>query len=100
MPLKQVTLATGISLLTGILGHLIFYPIIESWNNQRIRRLAQPSIGVLLNTIPFLAWLKVLQRENDNCLVLGYVAYSLSFLWNGAGVALGYVFDDWRLRNE
>lgn len=91
----EITLATIFSTAVGIVAHLIFYPVIEAWNNQRMRRLARPAIGVLCNAPVFLVWLLVFKRHGkDDLLIDGFAAYCVSFLWNGAGVALGYLVGD------
>ena len=92
----EIAFGSVFTLFTGIFGHLFFYPIIESWNNQRMRRLARPAIGVLLNAVPFLVWIKIIRRVRNDGLIDGFLAYCVSFLWNGAGVALGYLIDDWK----
>lgn len=97
--MAEIILSTILSLLTGLFGHFVFYPIIEAWHNRRIKRLARPTIGVLLNTIPFLVWIKVLNNRINGNLPQAFAAYCVSFLWNGTGVALGYLIDDWQ-RNK
>lgn len=93
--MAEITLATLFSTAVGIVAHLIFYPIIEGWHNQRLRRLARPSIGVLCNAPVFMVWLHVFkQHEKNGTLLCGFAAYCVSFLWNGAGVALGYLIGD------
>lgn len=87
-----------ISIVTGIVGHVVFFPIIESWSNMRMRRLARPAIGAMTNVVPFMAWLVVLEdeRKKEKAVSTAFIAYCLSFLWHGAGVVLGYLVDDWR----
>ena len=94
----EILAGIAASFLTGVFGHLAFFPVIENWHNQRLRQLARPAIGVLLNTMPFLIWLRVLSHKDveERELWRGLMAYSVSFLWNGAGVAFGYILDDWR----
>lgn len=96
--MTEITLGTLLSIITGILGHVVFYPVIEAWNNQRMRRLARPAIGVLLNAVPFLVWLRILKGHDktNGHLLCGFAAYCISFLWNGTGVVLGYVIGDWK----
>ena len=87
------------SLATGIASHVIFYPIIENWNNARIRRLSRPAIGVLTNVVPFVIWLTALDNEDTphhESIVKALAAYHLSFVWNGAGVVIGYLIGDWK----
>jgi len=90
--MRKLVVAGTVSFVTGLIGHLIFYPIIEAWNNDRIRKLARPGIGVLINIPPFIVWLIVLEdgsekHENEKAIIRAVTAYHLSFLWNGAGVA-------------
>lgn len=92
----HITFATFVSLLSGLVGHLIFYPLIEGWHSNRMRKLGRSGIGVLLNALPLLVWRRLLPRGDEEQQVLLYdlLAYCMSFLWNGAGVALGYVLTD------
>jgi len=96
--MMEIAFGTLLSLFTGIFGHLAFYDVIEAWNNQRVRRLARPSIGVLLNAVPFLIWIRILKNheKQNGALFCGFAAYCISFMWNGAGVALGYLIGDWK----
>jgi hypothetical protein len=81
---------------TGILGHVVFYPIIEAWHNHRMRKLARPSIGVIINLFPFLLWLKIFCRKERLDDVTPVAAYLVSFLWVGVGVVAGYLINDWK----
>lgn len=81
---------------TGFFGHVFFYPVLAKWHSKRTSRLARMSIGVLLNSIPFLAWLRILKGWVHDDVMRGFLAYCVSFLWNGAGVVLGYIYDDLR----
>ena len=97
--MRDIILATLYTVGTGIFGHIIFYPIIEAFHNQRMRRLARPAIGVLLNVPAFLIWMWVFmrrERDGEAPILAAFAAYCVSFLWNGAGVALGYLLGDWR----
>ncbi len=96
----EILAGIGASFLTGVLGHIVFYPTIENWSNEKMRRLARPSIGVLLNGLPFLCWITIVLRPKENSLnkrevvLIAFAAYCMSFMWNGAGVAIGYMLDD------
>lgn len=92
--MAEITLATIFSTAVGIVAHLVFYPVIEAFNNQRMKRLARPAIGVLCNAPVFVVWLWVFKKNGINGLVGSFAAYCVSFLWNGAGVALGYLIGD------
>ena len=92
--MAEITLATIFSTAVGIVAHLVFYPVIEAFNNQRMKRLARPAIGVLCNAPVFVVWLWVFKKNGINGLVGSFAAYCVSFLWNGAGVALGYIIGD------
>lgn len=100
---NMLKIAMGIvsSVICGVFGHLVFFPVIEAWNNQRMRRLARPAIGVVINTVPFLIWIRILCGDHDDdcnnhMMLKAFVAYCISFLWDGAGVVAGYLIDDWR----
>lgn len=101
----RLFLVTTFSLSIGLIGHLVFYPIIESWHSKRMRRLARPAIGVLMNAPAFMlyVWLIECRRRLDseseeNCDKMSpleaFFAYCASFMWDGAGVALGYLIGD------
>ena len=92
--MRKVILACFASLFTGVLAHLIFYPIIEGWNNDRMRNLSRSGIGVLCNTFPMIAWLRVSEESDRVTVTQAVMAYCTSFLWTGAGVMLGYVIGD------
>lgn len=100
--MTEITAATIFASVTGFVAHIIFYPIIEAWHSRRMRRLARPMIGVLANAPVFLVWLWVFHRHSKDeerrnvYLLCGFAAYCVSFLWNGAGVVLGYLFGDWK----
>jgi hypothetical protein len=99
-PLMKNLLAAGsVSFVVGVLGHAVFYPVINSWRNDRMRDLSRPAIGVLLNAIPFLAWLRAFRYGSDcegeeELAAKALSAYVLSFVWNAAGVVCGYVAGD------
>ena len=82
------------SLLTGLFSHITFYPVIEKWANQRMKRLARPTIGVVINAIPFLVWVRLMQGKELKTNTSIFAAYCTSFLWMGAGVVVGYLLDD------
>ena len=85
------------SVLLGMATHFIFYPVVMSWHNERVRLLGRPAIGVLATALPFSLWMHTLAPEKvdkDNTAAIGLAAYLASFLLFGAGTALGYSVDD------
>ena len=89
-----------LSIGVGIADHLIFFPVLESWHSLRMRRLGRPTVGVVTNLISFSLWVcylrSLISKSKDNILVLGYIAYLVSFFWHGVGVVLGYMIGDWK----
>jgi hypothetical protein len=91
------------SVVSGVLAHLVFYPMVKSWHNQRFKLLARPAIGVATASPVFAAWVVALYRAmttDDNKLtewqvvLIAMSAYCTAFLLHGGGVAAGYVIDD------
>ena len=94
--LPRILIQLILNILTGLIGHVIFYPIIEAWGNNRARKLARPAIGVALTTFPYLMWLHELERDDRCTPGWAFAAYCISFLWSAVGVVAGYMLDDWR----
>ena len=101
---KKLTILLGVSGVFGLLTHAIFYPLIESWNNERVKNLGRSGIGVAANLIPFAIWYNEALTAVDGEARVGHsrytfiatLAYMASFVFFGAGAILGYLFDDWR----
>jgi hypothetical protein len=93
--MKKLFLISGFSILTGAVGHFVFYPIIERFNNRRWQRLARPGVGVLMNTAPFSFAIQTIIGSSA-VTIMATMVYMYTFVWNGAGVVLGYIADDAR----
>ncbi len=104
--IPRVMLPSLISIVIGILSHIIFYPVLENWTNIRNRKLGRPSIGVTVNYFPFLIHLAMMLNGGDlprtrlKVLLYGSASYMLSFGWNAIGVVIGYMITDWRDKNS
>lgn len=99
--MNKLAVAIITSLLTGIMGHLAFFPLTEKWNNNRLRKIGRYAIGVVINTLPFIVWLRFLNNTEDKkSEANGAMAYMVSFLWTGVGTVAGYIIDDVMKGNE
>lgn len=93
--MSEIILTTLLSIITGVLSHLTFFPLINKFHNLRVKRLAQPIIGVLCNIPIFILWASLFKKDKENHYIVPYfVSYSLSFMWTGIGVIIGYIIDD------
>jgi hypothetical protein len=79
-----------LTFLGGIIAHLLFFPLISSWHNERVQLLARPAIGVAATAPFFLLWCHVLRGHGGH----EGAAYITAFSIFGGGVAAGYVLDD------
>lgn len=97
----RIIIVTIFSIAAGLVSHLLFYPIVSSWRNERINNLGRPAIGVMSAAPAFLAWVWILLPSNadkEHTAVTATAAYLAAFTTVGSGVALGYLIDD--LRSE
>lgn len=100
--IKRLVMLLGVSFGFGMLTHVIFYPLIESWNNERIKNLGRSGIGVVANLIPFAFWynesLNAIEPTHDHGrhVFIAVTNYMASFVFFGGGAIIGYLFDDWR----
>ena len=92
----KITAALLFSVVSGVVAHLLFYPVVRSWHNERVQLLARPAIGVFTALPSFLVWHWILVKNDSPKTESATVAYLTAFLLHGAGVALGYVVDDLR----
>jgi threonine/homoserine/homoserine lactone efflux protein len=99
----RVFIAIFLSVLSGIVAHAIFYPIVSSWHNEKLRLLSRPAIGVSTNLPVFIVWTVALYRamtaddkplKEWQVVLLATLAYLVSFLLHGSGVTAGHVVDD------
>ena len=91
----RIGFALVFSVVSGVLAHLMFYPVVKSWENERFQLLARPAIGVFTALPAFLLWHDGLGRKgHGNNELTATVAYLTAFLLHGAGVAIGYLLDD------
>jgi len=92
----RIIFALVFSVVSGIVAHLLFYPVVRSWENERFQLLARPAIGVFTALPAFLLWHDWLGRKgHTHDQLTATVAYLTAFLLHGAGVAMGYLIDDW-----
>ena len=92
----RIIFALLFSVISGVAAHLLFYPVVTSWHNERVQLLARPAIGVFTALPAFLVWHNTLVDDDQPRTDLAAVSYLTAFLLHGAGVALGYVVDDIR----
>ena len=100
--LKRYAGLTILSLFTGVVTHVTFYPILETWNNERMRAFAKFGIGVCVGLVVFLGWFIENQRvfvadeqtRADRVSVLAGLSYMVAYVTYGAGVVLGYILGD------
>ena len=74
-------------------GHFVFYPVIEGFRNRRLQRLARPAVGVLVNT-PAFAYALSQVVDDTKIVIMATMIYIYTFVWNGAGVVIGYIVGD------
>lgn len=102
--MRQLLIAAFVSLTSGVVSHLLFFPITQNWHNNRMRRLSRYAIGIVTNLFSCVVWLRLLRIAPGDCIdpddyhdrqsLLDGVAYLVSFLWTGIGVVIGYVLSD------
>jgi hypothetical protein len=91
----RIMVALVFSVVSGVLAHFMFYPVVRSWENERFQLLARPAIGVFTALPAFLLWHDGLGRKgHGNNELTATVAYLTAFLLHGTGVAMGYLLDD------
>jgi hypothetical protein len=81
----------------GVVAHVLFYPLIMGWHNERMKLLARPAVGVLWTLPVFVAWqwrLLPVADDRERATLISVGAFMSAFSTVGAGVGLGYVVDD------
>lgn len=100
--LKRYTILTVLSLAVGVVTHVTFYPILERWNNDRMRSFAKFGIGVCVGLLVFLGWFRENQRvfitednrQIEKLSILAVLSYMVAYVIYGSGVVLGYILGD------